>query len=145
MSNITIKTVVAAAVATNGTITFTYPAGVAQGDFVAGGEVLGIASLQNVLAQAADTFTVSYGSTSATVTYKDATSIPAGSELWFGSHTVDKASADNQVPAATTTARGGVKQAVVQAASTASDAAGLVTDFNALLTKLKAAGVMASA
>lgn len=29
-----------------------------------------------------------------------------------------------------------------QAASTASDAAGLVTDFNALLTKLKTAGVM---
>jgi hypothetical protein len=30
-----------------------------------------------------------------------------------------------------------------QAASTAADVAGLVTDFNALLTKLKAAGIMA--
>ena len=29
-----------------------------------------------------------------------------------------------------------------QPASTAADAAGLVTDFNALLTKLKAAGIM---
>lgn len=31
-----------------------------------------------------------------------------------------------------------------QAASTATDAAGIVTDFNALLDKLKAAGVMAA-
>lgn len=34
--------------------------------------------------------------------------------------------------------------AVVQAASTASDVATLKTDFNALLTKLKNAGLMAS-
>jgi len=34
-------------------------------------------------------------------------------------------------------------QMPVQAASTASDVAGLKTDFNALLTKLKAAGLMA--
>jgi len=34
--------------------------------------------------------------------------------------------------------------AAVQADSTATDAAGLVTDFNALLAKLKAAGLMAS-
>lgn len=33
-------------------------------------------------------------------------------------------------------------KAANQAASTASDVAGLVTDFNALLTKLKAAGLM---
>lgn len=34
--------------------------------------------------------------------------------------------------------------ATVQAASTASDVPGLKTDFNALLTKLKAAGLMAN-
>lgn len=34
--------------------------------------------------------------------------------------------------------------AAVQADSTAADAAGLVTDFNALLAKLRAAGLMAS-
>lgn len=34
--------------------------------------------------------------------------------------------------------------AATQAASTASDVPGLVTDFNALLTKLKAAGIMSS-
>ena len=35
-------------------------------------------------------------------------------------------------------------QAATQAASTASDVSGLKTDFNALLTKLKAAGLMKS-
>lgn len=37
-----------------------------------------------------------------------------------------------------------LKQAQVQADSTASTIAGLVADFNALLAKLKAAGLMAS-
>lgn len=36
------------------------------------------------------------------------------------------------------------KPAVNQAASEATDVAGLVTDFNALLTKLKTAGLMAA-
>ncbi|HCF8348103.1 head fiber protein [Klebsiella pneumoniae] len=45
--------------------------------------------------------------------------------------------------AATTSTIGGVKMAATQANSTATDAAGLVTDFNALLAKLKAAGIMA--
>ena len=43
---------------------------------------------------------------------------------------------------ATATTAGKVKAAANQAASTATDAAGVITDFNALLTKLKAAGVM---
>lgn len=38
----------------------------------------------------------------------------------------------------------GVPQAAAQADSTAADVAGLVTDFNALLAKLKAAGLMAA-
>lgn len=46
------------------------------------------------------------------------------------------------LPAATTSALGGVKKAAAQADSTATDVAGLVTDFNALLAKLKAAGIM---
>lgn len=44
---------------------------------------------------------------------------------------------------ATTSVVGGVKMAATQANSVATDAAGLVTDFNALLAKLKAAGIMA--
>jgi len=46
------------------------------------------------------------------------------------------------IPAATTSAIGGVKKMTNQANTTATDVAGLVTDFNALLTKLKAAGMM---
>lgn len=46
------------------------------------------------------------------------------------------------IPAATTSTIGGVKKMAAQADSTATDVAGLVTDFNALLTKLKAAGMM---
>lgn len=44
---------------------------------------------------------------------------------------------------ATTATYGTVKQAATQANSTAVDVATLVTDFNALLAKLKAAGIMA--
>lgn len=47
------------------------------------------------------------------------------------------------VPLATVTVAGVVKKAATQANSVATDAAGLVTDFNALLVKLKAAGLMA--
>ncbi|WP_313021148.1 head fiber protein [Atlantibacter hermannii] len=46
------------------------------------------------------------------------------------------------VPAATTSTIGGVKKMTNQANTTATDVAGLVTDFNALLAKLKAAGMM---
>lgn len=45
--------------------------------------------------------------------------------------------------AATTSVVGGVKMAATQANTVATDLAGLVTDFNALLSKLKAAGIMA--
>ena len=46
------------------------------------------------------------------------------------------------LPAATLTKMGGVKKAANQTASTATDAAGLVADFNALLAKLKVAGIV---
>lgn len=47
------------------------------------------------------------------------------------------------VPNATTTTKGIVNQAAAQANSTATDAAGIVTDFNALLAKLRTAGILA--
>ncbi|MDL5351211.1 head fiber protein [Microbacterium sp. zg-YB36] len=47
------------------------------------------------------------------------------------------------LPAATATVNGGVKRAAAQANSTATDVAGLVADFNALLAKLRTAGVIA--
>lgn len=45
--------------------------------------------------------------------------------------------------AATASVVGGVKMAETQADSTATDVAGLLADFNALLAKLKTAGIMA--
>lgn len=50
------------------------------------------------------------------------------------------AMAGNKVP--TTTQRGGVLKQAAQANTAASDVAGLVTDFNALLVKLRAAGII---
>ena len=47
------------------------------------------------------------------------------------------------LPEATTSTLGGVKKAESQSDSVASEVAQLVTDFNALLSKLKAAGIMA--
>lgn len=47
------------------------------------------------------------------------------------------------LPAATESVLGGVKKAQTQADSVASDVSTLVNDFNALLAKLKAAGIMA--
>ena len=46
------------------------------------------------------------------------------------------------LPAATESALGGVKKAQTQADSVASDVSTLESDFNALLAKLKAAGIM---
>lgn len=46
------------------------------------------------------------------------------------------------LPEATTSTLGGVKKAQTQADSVASDVSTLVNDFNALLAKLKAAGIM---
>lgn len=137
-----IETVIATAVATDGTIDFPYPSGVVEADIVAGGEVLGLPSLQNVLDQAADTFTVAYGSSPATVTYKADTTIPAGSTVRLQIKTIDEATADDNIPAATETARGGVLMAdnVAEAAGANPTAA----EFKALLDALIASGAMAA-
>lgn len=51
---------------------------------------------------------------------------------------------DSSLPEATTATVGGVKQAATQAPAAAADVAALKTQFDALLTKLKASGQMAS-
>ena len=58
---------------------------------------------------------------------------------------VDEQTSGAALPAATTTTVGVVKQAAVQNPAAAADVATLKTQFDALLTKLKAAGLMASA
>jgi hypothetical protein len=57
--------------------------------------------------------------------------------------TIINAGSPYTLPAATTSVIGGVKEAATQSNSVASDVATLVTDFNALLAKLKSAGLMA--
>lgn len=57
--------------------------------------------------------------------------------------TLDDVNGDEYtLPAATTAAIGGVKKMTSQDASSATDVAGVVADLNALITKLKAAGMM---
>jgi len=69
-----------AAVATDATMTFTYPSGNAS-RYAKSGETLVVSGLMSVLAQAADTFTLVYGASSVVVTYKGLTSIPAGTKV----------------------------------------------------------------
>lgn len=69
-----------AALADNGTFVFT--TALAGALYAQTQEVMVVPAMSNVLAQAADTFTIAYGaSTTHTLTYEDATTIPAGSEI----------------------------------------------------------------
>lgn len=56
----------------------------------------------------------------------------------------DGGGSEYTLPAASASALGGVKLATAQADSVATDAAGIVEDFNTLLAGLRASGVMAS-
>lgn len=76
----TITLIPSASVAKDATMTFTYASGDAS-QFAQAGEVLVISGLNNVLKQAADTFTLAYGASSVVVTYKDDTTIPAGTRV----------------------------------------------------------------
>ena len=58
---------------------------------------------------------------------------------------VDEQTSGAALPAATTVTAGVVKQAAVQNPAAAADVSALKTQFDALLTKLKAAGLMAPA
>jgi len=68
---------------------------------------------------------------------------------YFGFDQIQRKTLERIVPdsigAATTTTLGTVKQAAKQDPAAAADTAELKTQFDALLTKLKAAGLMASA
>jgi len=69
------------------------------------------------------------------MSYNSKNYMEQGGEKWIIGGTLDV------LPGASVT---GLPAAENQADSTATDVAGLVTDFNALLTKLKAAGLMAA-
>lgn len=75
-----VKASAGSAVATNGTVTFSYPAGTNAGSFVAFGHKLWVDKFQRTLESPTD-FTVSFGASNITVTYKGSTTIPAGASL----------------------------------------------------------------
>ena len=77
------------------------------------------------------------------VSWNDITGKPATFAPTIGT-TATTAKAGNYTPPnASTSVKGLVNQAATQTNTAATDVAGLVTDFNALLDKLKAAGIMA--
>ncbi len=75
-----VKAAAGSAVATNGTITFAYPTNTNAGSFAAFGHKIWVDKFQRLLASPTD-FTVSFGASNITVTYKGATTIPAGAML----------------------------------------------------------------
>lgn len=79
MSVTTISGVTAAAVATAGTITVSYPPGTTRGDFVLGARHR--LSVMGRVFSAPELITVSLGALSAVITYQGATTIPAGSRF----------------------------------------------------------------
>ncbi len=82
------EVVLSAAVAQNGTITVAYPANTDSGTFVgAYAHKAFAAGLQASLAAPTD-FTVSFGTSNITVTYKGATSIPANTRINFQFDTI---------------------------------------------------------
>lgn len=75
-----VKASAGSAVATNGTVTFPYPAGTNAGSFAAFGHKLWVDKFQRLLESPTD-FTVAFGASNITVTYKGSTTIPAGAAL----------------------------------------------------------------
>ena len=80
MSFNTIETTIGTAVATSGTITFTYPANANAGNFAAFGHKIWVDKFQRLLVSPTD-FTVSFGASDITVTYLGATTIPTGARV----------------------------------------------------------------
>lgn len=84
-----VELVPSAPVATDGTMDFAYPSGLVLSRIDQSNEILSVEGHGSVLEQTADTFTVSYDSDSATVTWKGDTSIPAGTKVSLQINTYD--------------------------------------------------------
>lgn len=83
MSFKTAKVTLASAVATNGTITVGYPTGTNSGHYAGTWRHKAFASGLQANLSAPGDFTVSFGASNITVTYKGTTSIPAGTYVQF--------------------------------------------------------------
>lgn len=81
MSQIVLSAVPSSAVATSGTIVFTYPTGMTAGNFAPYGHKMFARGLQTMLKQDEAKISVALGAASATVTYKGTTSIPANTQV----------------------------------------------------------------
>lgn len=81
MTQIVLSAVPSSAVATSGTIVFTYPAGMTAGNFAPYGHKMFARGLQTMLKQDEAKISVALGAASATVTYKGTTSIPANTQV----------------------------------------------------------------
>lgn len=77
----TVRLVLASPVANGGTFTVNYPPGTNRGDFVRGVKHR-MSALQNLYV-APEGLGAALGASSATVTYRGATTLPAGTEVWF--------------------------------------------------------------
>lgn len=76
----TSQTTLGSAVATSGTITFSYPANTSAGSFAAYGHKIWVDKLQKLLSSPSD-FTVSFGASNITVTYLGSTTLPVGARV----------------------------------------------------------------
>src|SRR5210317_2406808 len=74
------KTTLGSAVATSGTITFSYPTNTSAGSFAAYGHKIWSEGLQKLLTSPSD-FTVSFGASDITVTYLGSTTLPVDKYL----------------------------------------------------------------
>jgi len=74
------QTNLGSAVATSGTITFSYPANTSAGSFAAYGHKIWSEKLQRLLSAPSD-FTVSFGASDITVTYLGSTTLPVGDRV----------------------------------------------------------------
>jgi hypothetical protein len=127
MTTVALKATITSAVAAEGTFSVPYRGQVAA-DFTAGST-----TKLEVYARTFDDLAVTFGESAATVTWPAGApySLPVG-EYWLEFDLVG----GNALPR-------DVLQAENQADSTAGDVAGAVADLNALLAKLKTAGLMA--
>lgn len=77
----TMTLVPSADVATNGSLTFNYPAGRAKADYAQAGEIMIASGLQATFNVGASNFSLVYGTPSVVITYLGATTLPAGKQV----------------------------------------------------------------
>lgn len=138
-----VETSAGSAVATNGTVTFSYPAGTNAGSFAAFGHKMWVDKFQRLLESPAD-ITVAFGASLITVTYKGATSIPAGARLVAQFNILGE---DDGEPSIVPKIDGVAEMAVIKinlGAPVVGDVDGLVTGFSGAAGAIPMDGALVS-